>query len=368
MKGLFLLIVLVGSVLFNGVAGAATVVPETPVSYSDGRPSPSYRLPSTDDGVMFEHGMGPGFSDVSGIRDAFLYEEAGTYYLTYDGLGPNYWSVNEATSTDLVNWNRLGKVLGHGPSGAPDDSAAAYGTIYKKPGGTNHFMFYLGAANKSASPENVPLPDYVSLRAKSTTGPTGAWVKQSTTPIIPLVNGSYREVTASPGPIIKSGDHYYMYFSAAAEHESKYYRGIGLAWTTDLNATTWSVGSGPIISIYEQVENASLYYQESDETWYMFVNHVGISASGNSETTDKVWVYWSDDPFNWNTDNKAVVMDETVSSWSTGGVIGIPTVVEKDGELKLIYDGRNPTDTSSFLNNVNRALGLSHITLPIVQP
>lgn len=357
-----LILSLILSLFLIAPVSAAQIVAETPITYSDGRPSPSWRLPAVDDSVVLNYNNNS--SDIKGARDAFIYEENGTYYMTYDGVGQNNWTVNEATSTDLINWTALGKKLDIGPAGKPDSAAAAYGTIFKEPSDSAYYMFYLGANTKTGQPTNTPLPNYVSLRAKGPSA-TGPWSKQSATPIIPLVNGSYREVTASPGPIIKSGNYYYMYFSAAAEHLGKYYRGIGLAWTTNLNSTTWTVGSGPIISIYEQVENASLYYENG--IWYMFVNHVGINSS-SEETTDQVWVYWSTNPFDWNADNKAVVMDETVSTWSTDGVIGIPSVVKVGDELKMIYDGRSELDPLNIMNNIYRDIGLSTIDLPIQLP
>ena len=341
------------------------IIPTEPVIYSDGRPSPNWRLPALDNGVIFNYNAAPNGTDVKGARDAFIYQENGTYYMTYDGAGADYWTVNEATSTNLTDWTKLGKVLDKGPAGKPDSATVAYGTIYKTPTDSAYYMFYLGTQVKAGQPTNVPLPPYVSLRAKGPT-PTGGWSKQSAIPIISLVNGSYREITASPGPIIKQGDHYYMYFSAAAEDNGKVYRGIGLAWTANLNSTTWSVGSGPIIQIYDQVENASLYHQAEDNTWYMFVNHVGVDTAGE-ETTDSIWVYWSNSPFDWDSNNKAVVLDGSVSSWSND-VIGVPSVVPQSDHLDLVYDGRATLDPDNILNNINRDIGLANISIPIRLP
>jgi len=359
-----LLLSIIASVfVFSVPVQAASIIPETPITYSDARPSASWRLPAADDGVILTHGNAPGGTDIKGARDSFIYEENGTYYMTYDGADNNYWGSNMTTSTDLVNWTSPVRKLSHGAAGASDSASAAYSTIYKD--ASTYYMFYLGAKVKAGQPTNTPFPPYVTKLAKSSSL-TGTWTKYPNEPI-PLVNGSYREVTVSPGTIIKQGTNYYMYFSAAAEHLGKYYRGIGLAWTTNLNSGTWSVGSGAIIPIYEQVENASVFYQQEDNTWYMFVNHVGIDSSGN-ETTDSVWVYWSSNPFDWDANNRAVVIDSSVSNWSNDNVIGIPSVIKKDGQLKISYDGRSTLDPVNINNNIGRDIALSHVELPIVKP
>ena len=45
-----------------------------------------------------------------------------------------------------------------------------------------------------------------------------------------------------------------------------------------------------LLDIKEQIENSSLYYEQSNKTWFLFTNHIGIEKH---EYTDAIWVYWS---------------------------------------------------------------------------
>jgi hypothetical protein len=54
------------------LAGGATV-------YPDGRPSATLRLEAKDQGVVLQHGDGPGQCDILGARDIWVYEAGGTY-------------------------------------------------------------------------------------------------------------------------------------------------------------------------------------------------------------------------------------------------------------------------------------------------
>src|SRR6476620_6182687 len=118
-----------------------------PITYSDGRGGINYRLSSKDQGVIFEHGHAPNGSDIDGARDVFVYKEGKNYYMTYDGASKDRWSVNEAVSTDLNKWRRLGTVLDKGKVGEADGATADYGTIYKD--GDHYDMFYLGSPNQT---------------------------------------------------------------------------------------------------------------------------------------------------------------------------------------------------------------------------
>jgi len=52
-----------------------------------------------------------------------------------------------------------------------------------------------------------------------------------------------------------------------------------------------------MVPIEEQIENSSLYYEESIKTWFLFTNQIGIDRG---EYTDAIWVYWSKDPNRWD--------------------------------------------------------------------
>lgn len=115
----------------------------------------------------------------------------------------------------------------------------------------------------------------------------------------------------------------------------------------------------------EQIENSSIYYQESTKTWFLFTNHVGITPN-NQEYTDAVWVYWTQDLEKWDPTSKAVVIDSTNSKWSKA-VIGLPSVIKLGDRLAILYDGYEG-DPNAHAQHMQRDIGLAYIDLPINTP
>jgi len=76
------------------------------------------------------------------------------------------------------------------------------------------------------------------------------------------------------------------------------------------------VSYAAFVPIEEQIENASVYYEESNETWFLFTNHIGVDDN-HPEYTDAIWVYWSKDLNQWDPANKAIVLDGQNCNWST---------------------------------------------------
>ncbi len=127
----------------------------------------------------------------------------------------------------------------------------------------------------------------------------------------------------------------------------------------------------------EQVENASLHFEESTGTWFLFTNHVGIDETGaeytdpeytepeytEPEYTDAIWVYWSRDPERWDARHKAVVLDGATCSWSPR-VIGLPSVLPLDGRLAVFYDGLATAGTG----HTGRDVGVAWLDLPLRVP
>ena len=124
-------------------------------------------------------------------------------------------------------------------------------------------------------------------------GPAGPWVKQKG--VIPFRTkpNTYYSITASPGQVVKNGNEYLQFFSATTRKpgNSCVQRTLGIARTKDLDGP-WIVDPKPMVPIEEQIENSSLYYEESNKTWFLFTNHIGIDGV---EYTDAIWVYWSKD-------------------------------------------------------------------------
>jgi len=317
---------------------------------------PAYRLNAQDAGPVLKHGDP---EDPLGARDVFVYQAGGTYYMTYDGAGPEGWRATLATSPDFVNWTKKGTILELGAAGRKDAAAAAAPMTYFD--GSVWHTFYVGTPNATAAPNRVPLFPYLTLKAKAAS-PAGPWTKQyDVTPFSPTP-GTYYSRTASPGPVIKRGDTYLMFFSSTTLVGSTDERSIAIARTKDLDGP-WTPDPKPLLPTSEQIENAALYYQEATGTWFMFVNHIDVAGG----YTDAIWVYWSQDLERWDANNKAVVLDGSNSSWSRK-IIGLPSVIEKNGKLAILYDGRAaelPAGADPTLEHMNRDVGLAWVDLPI---
>jgi len=325
-----------------------------PLKYLDSRPIPKYRMDAEDVGVVLHYGNGPDSCDYLGARAAIINKEGDTYFLFYDGAGPKGWLACLATSKDLVNWEKKGKLLDFGKKGEPDQATVASPWIIKE-ANTWH-MFYLGSPNASPAPDLVPMFPYLTMKAKSERI-SGPWIKQPMVTPLKTKENSFYSSTCSPGFIIKPGDDYLMYFSAA---DFTVKRTLCIARTQNLDSE-WKVDSVPIVPQDEQIENSSLYYEEANQTWFLFTNHIALDALG--EYTDAVWVYWSKDPEKWNPDNKAIVLDGSNCKWSHK-CIGMPTVIKHHNRLALLYDA--PGENS--VSHMRRSISLAFLELPLVVP
>jgi len=170
------------------------------------------RMDAQDQGVVLKHGDGPGECDILGIRDLWVYEAGGTYYMHYDGAGSKGWLACLATSSNLVDWTKKGPVLDFGKPGEKDSASASYGVTYYD--GKTWHMFYLATQRVSPAPNFIPITPYQTMKAKSNS-PGGPWIKQPE--VVPLLckPNTYYAATASPGAIIRQGEEYLMFFSAA---------------------------------------------------------------------------------------------------------------------------------------------------------
>ena len=137
------------------------------------------------------------------------------------------------------------------------------------------------------------------------------------------------------------------------------FRTIGIARTKNLNGT-WTIDRRPIVPPAEQIENTSLYYEPTIQTWFLFTNHIGLE---DSEYTDALWVYWTRDLNTWDTANKAVVLDGRNCRWSSK-CIGLPSVVKVQDRLAIIYDAPGGDSKSHMRRNI----GLAWLELPLKVP
>lgn len=333
----------------------ATTKRET--TYPDGRPSAKLRMEARDQGVVLRHGDGPGRCDRRGAREALIFEEDGVYHLFYDGAGPRGWLACLAVSKDLKTWEKKGPILDFGKPGESDSASASSPWVYFD--GKEWHMFYVATPNAHPAPDFVPDFPYLTLKARSSRL-AGPWIKQKEVVPFRCHPKTYYELTASPGHVVKQGDEYLMFFSATVlARPGVVHRTLGIARTRDLNGP-WAIDPQPIVPPSEQIENSSLYFEPSNNTWFLFTNHIGLEAF---EYTDAVWVYWTRDLNRWNAADKAVVLDGRNCTWSKK-CIGLPSVVRVGQRLAMFYDAPGGDSTS----HMGRDLGLAWLDLPLRPP
>jgi len=327
--------------------------------YSDDRPMAKNRMEASDEGIVLRYGDGPDSCDIYGARDVFVYEHEGTYYMHYDGAGPKGWLAVLATSKDLKNWEKKGAVLELGGVNDYDSKSASYGSVYYD--GSKWHMFYLGTPNVSEDRYKVPQFPYTTMKAISDQ-PQGPWTKQKdVVPFFPQPD-TYYGATASPGHIVRHNSEYLQFFSASTPFiKGMVKRTIGIARTDNLN-TLWKVDPEPILPLEEQIENASLYFEVANQTWFLFTNHVGIDGV---EYTDAVWVYWTKDLTAWDPNNKAIVLDKRNCSWSKQ-IVGLPSVIKVGDKLAVFYDGLQTLKSNN--PHMYRHIGLAWLNLPLNAP
>lgn len=324
-----------------------------PISYPDGRPYPSYRMVAVDAGMVLHYGNAPGGTDNLGAREAIIHHADGKYYLFYDGAGPAGWRVHLAESTNLTTWDLKGAVLDLGAAGSNDSAAVCSPWLIKDDANLWH-MFYLGTPNASPAPDRIPSFPYLTLRATAAS-PAGPWTKQYAPQPFTIAPGTYYSAVAAPGQVVKQGGEYRMFFSST---DSATKRTVGIARTNSLDAG-WTVDPAPALPVEEQIENTSLYFEPSNNTWFLFTNHIGLE-SGHGEYTDGVWVYWTQDLNAWNPANKAVVLDGSNCTWSSK-CIGMPSVTAVGDKLHIFYDAPGGSSTS----HMRRSIGMATLQLPL---
>lgn len=327
--------------------------------YSDGRPEATLRMDVKDHGIVLKYGNGPDDCDILGARDVWVFDDKGTYYMHYDAAGPKGWLCSLALSNDLISWEKKGPILDFGKTGEDDSRSASYGVTYKE--GDDWHMFYLGTPNVSPAPDFVPAFPYLTLKAKGN-GPKGPWIKQKDVVPFRTNPGTYYSITASPGQIARQGDGYLQFFSATTEKVGNpcVQRTLGIARTNNLD-NAWTIDSQPMVPIEEQIENSSLFFEKSIDTWFLFTNHIGIE--NGVEFTDAIWVYWTKDLNKWNSQDKAVVLDGETCTWSKK-CIGLPSVVKVGNRLAIFYD----TPGGHSISHMKRSVGLAWMELPLNIP
>ena len=297
--------------------------------------------------------------DYLGAREAICFRVGSTYYLHYDGAGPTGWLACLAVSRDLRHWTLKGPVLDLGKP-CEDDAGTASSpwTVFD---GKWWHMFYVGSRTTSPAPNRIPALPYFTLAARSL-HPEGRWMKQRDVVPFRTKPATYYADTASPGQIVKHGEEYLMFFSAAAfadEPQRRLLRTISIARTNDLDGV-WKIDPQPALPPEHQIENSALYFEVSNRTWFLFANHIGLDEEG--EYTESIWVYWSRDLNHWDPEQRAIVLDQANCTWSRR-CIGMPSVVSTGRRLALFYDS-----SANHAGNMGRDVGLAWLSLPLEPP
>ncbi|SDL34802.1 hypothetical protein [Microbacterium azadirachtae] len=329
-------------------------------------PAPTARMQARDGGVVLRHGDGK-HGDRFGARDVWVFTDGDQYLMHYDAAGDHGWLAALATSPDGVHWTKHGPVLDLGHLGAQDSGSASYGTTYFD--GRNWHMFYLGTPNVLDDGFRTPAFPYMTMKAEGASA-EGPWRKRpDITPFL-AADGTWYDDTASPGAVVQTEEGYVMLFSAATTAvDGRVWRTLGTARTDDLS-DAWTVDPHPLLPLTEQIENSSLYFEESTGTWFLFTNHIAelvpeMSAPHgySREFTDAIWVYWAPDLSSFTPENKAIVVDTTVAEWSPL-VVGLPSVLRIGERLAVYYDGSSKVSIS----HGRRDVGVAWLDLPLRVP
>lgn len=337
-----------------------TTTEPTPSSYyDDARPRPTQRLLVRDQGIVLPYGTGPLDCDYLGARDVWVFGHDGKFYMHYDGAGPKGWLACLAVSDNLTDWKPLGPVLNFGPPGSVDCGSASYGTTYYD--GARWHMFYLGTPNVSEAPYFVPAFPYQTLKATAGS-PMGPWTKAPGLRPWITAPGTLCESSASPGQILRLPNGEYVQYIAASTGGfggRTVQRTLAIVRTRDLDGE-WTLDPEPILPLTEQIENSTLYFEESTGLWYLFTNHVGRRKG--FESCDAIWVYWSRDPEKWDANNKAIALDYEHGTVSKD-TIGLPSVIRHGDRLALFYDAPDEPATDRLLCHMRRHICLAWIDL-----
>jgi len=332
----------------------------------DAESTPLPRIDAHSVQRVLQHGERK-YEDQFGARDVWVFAHDAKLFMHYDAAGDRGWLCALATSEDGISWTKHGPVLDLGASDQMDSASASYGTTYFD--GERWHMFYLGTPCVTQDQLKTPSFPYVTMKATADS-PTGPWRKQPEAVPPRTVEGTWYSHTASPGQVLRVNDEYVMYFSAATYGEDgAILRTLGVARADDLDGV-WTVDADPLLPLTEQIENSSMYFEASSDTWFLFTNRITdnpavtpVPPQDSTEYTDAVVVYWAKDPFSFSPQHKAVVIDNANCEWSPT-VIGLPSVTRIGDRLAVYFDGAE----SASNGHGARDIGVGWLELPLHTP
>jgi len=129
---------------------------------------------------------------------------------------------------------------------------------------------FLGVPNVPGEINLIQSFPNLTMKAKASS-PMGSWVKQKKVIPFRTILNTYYATTASPSHIKKNRDQYPKSFSATTQKDGNPFVKLTLGFieTKDLDGS-WMFDSQPIVPIEEQIENTSIYFEESRNTYFFY--------------------------------------------------------------------------------------------------
>jgi len=254
-----------------------------------------------------------GETDVDVVENSIL-----QVFLTLVSTGTGTGGINI-----LVNWSNPRQSLWddyqNNPILSPNNSAydnqgVSQAKIYFD--GTKYMMWYVGLANSMAH----------TLYAESQDGIN--WSRPISSPVLsPGIAGTWDSWAVAPGPVIKDGETYRMYYLGYSNPNDQFH--IGLATSSD--GKVWHKYPTPVLvgsSNWErQISPHSIL--KIDSVYYLY--YIGRSQT----TQDRIGVAFSNDGISWSKYSGNPIVIPT-QSWEVSGV-SWPSVIYENGIFKMVY-------------------------------
>lgn len=246
---------------------------------------------------------------------------------TGTGTGSIHIVVNWGTQlqsqwTDYENNPILSSI-----SSAYDNQGVSQAKIYFD--GTKYMMWYVGLANSMAH----------SLYAESQDGIN--WVRPISTPVlIPGDSGTWDSWSVAPGPVIKDGATYRMYYLGCSNPNDQFH--IGLATSSD--GKLWQKYPTPVLVGSSNWERQISPHSILKKNGIYFLYYVGR----NQTFLDRIGVAFSNDGVSWSKYSGNPIITPT-QSWEGSGV-SWPGVIYNNGVFKMIYQ---------MISYQNKAFGMA---------
>ena len=182
--------------------------------------------------------------------------------------------------------------------------------------GNKYLMWYVGVANGFA----------YTLYAESLDGIN--WMRPISQPVLsPGIPGSWDSRAVAPGPVIKDGNTYKMYYLGYSDPEGQFQ--IGLATSSD--GKVWQKYSTPVLvgSSYWERQISPHAILKIDSLYYLY--YIGRS----NVNQDKIGLALSNDGITWLKYSENPVLVATQIWEGTG--ISWPSIVHENGTFSMVY-------------------------------